>query len=74
MARKGGLGGLKTSFTSGADYPDKRQFVLGSKPPDMYAPRIKPVTGQRSYGKQNPERQANFSGSPFLLNNGPSQG
>lgn len=28
-----------------------RTFVLGSRPPDYYAPRIKPLDGQTQYGK-----------------------
>lgn len=64
MARKGGLSGLSSKFTSGSFYPNKREFVLGSKPPDLFSPRIKPVDpSQRQYGKSgDPQRQPNFSG------------
>ena len=50
------------SKSVGAD-TSGREFVLGSRPPDVYSPRIKPLTGQTQYGKdQDPARQANISG------------
>jgi hypothetical protein len=40
-----------------------REFVLGSRPPDVYSPRIKPLTGQTQYGKSaDPARQSNITG------------
>ena len=49
-----------------------REFVLGSRPPDVYSPRIKPLTGQTQYGKAaDPQRQANPSGISAGLTNRP---
>lgn len=39
-----------------------REFVLGSRPPDVYSPRIKPLEGQTQYGKQTMgPRQPSFN-------------
>lgn len=43
----------------------KPSWVLGSRPPGLRAPRIKPVNGQTMYGKSAGPRQANLAGSSF---------
>jgi hypothetical protein len=35
--------------------PKAPKFVLGSKPPGMRSPRIKPLSGQTMYGKTDPQ-------------------
>ena len=57
-----------------------REFVLGSKPPDMYSPRIKPLNAQTNYGKPpggsgsstgGPARTPNLAGVNAGLTNRP---
>ena len=49
-----------------------REFTLGSRPPDVYSPRIKPLGGQTQYGKAaDPQRQANPTGITSGLTNRP---
>jgi hypothetical protein len=51
----------KKSKSVGSD--TSKEFVLGSRPPDAYSPRIKPLAAQTQYGKdQDPARQANMGG------------
>jgi hypothetical protein len=40
---------LKVTISKPPEHPN---FVRGSRPPDLIAPRIKPLTGQTQYGKQ----------------------
>jgi hypothetical protein len=56
------VAGPKKGKSVGAD-TSGREFVLGSRPPDVYSPRIKPLAGQTQYGKSaDPARQSNLSG------------
>jgi hypothetical protein len=51
---------------------DSREFVLGSRPPDVYSPRIKPLGGQTQYGKDaDPARQSNIAGIGSGMTNRP---
>lgn len=64
--------GVKASKPKSAGSPPDREFVLGSRPPDVYSPRIKPLQGQTQYGKSaDPARQSNISGVNSGLTNRP---
>lgn len=47
--------------------PSRANFVLGSRPPDMYAPRIKPLDAQRQYGKQPGQTTPAAPLNPLLM-------
>ena len=54
---------VKPTKTKSTGSDSGREFVLGSRPPDVYSPRIKPLGGQTQYGKDaDPARQSNLSG------------
>ena len=62
------MASIRTSKSGPKAVPvqQQREFVLGSRPPDAYAQRIKPLEGQTQYGKaQGPAgsgpRQPNFN-------------
>ncbi len=45
--------------------PKAPKFVLGSKPPGMRSPRIKPITGQTQYGKESGQPSPTEVGGTF---------
>lgn len=48
-----GVSAAKAGPKSVATPRERPQMVLGSRPPDMYSPRIKPAdASQRQYGKK----------------------
>lgn len=45
------MAAVKSKSPKSVSAPTPREFVLGSRPPDAYSPRIKPLDGQTQYGK-----------------------
>lgn len=61
------VGSVKSGPKTVGTPPARPSFVLGSRPPDLRAPRIKPMTGQTQYGKTSgiSPRSFNAGGAGF---------
>jgi len=61
------VGSIKSGPKTVGTPPARPSFVLGSRPPDLRAPRIKPLSGQTQYGKSQGlgPRPFNASGAGY---------